>query len=202
MDYLQMNSLQRLLNTYRETSQSEREKGTYFEELIRTYFRYEVSYKDLYNDVWLYSDWAEEQGLDKRDTGIDLVAKTSGTNEYHAIQCKFYAEDYKVKKSDIDSFFTASGQKPFTHRIIVTTTNNWSEHADDALRNQQPPVTKIDLLDLHNSQIDWEKYQPNQKPTLKPKKELRPHQQNALTAVKHGLSNADRGKLIYGLWYG
>ncbi len=191
-----MNSLQILLENYRKSSQSEREKGTYFEELICTYFRYEATYSDLYSDVWLYSDWAEEQGLDRRDTGIDLVAKTTGTNEYHAIQCKFYAEDYKVKKSDIDSFFTASGQKPFTHRIIVTTTNNWGEHADDALRNQQPPVTKIDLLDLENSQIDWSKYQQNHKPTLKPKKKLRPHQKNALIKVKEGLLNADRGKLI------
>jgi len=156
-----MTALQNLLLEYRQAAQSEREKGTYFEELIRTYFRYEATYSDLYSDVWLYADWAGEQGLDKRDTGIDLVAKTRGTDEYHAIQCKFYADDYKVQKSDIDSFFTASGQKPFTRRIIVTTANNWSEHAEAALINQQPPVTKIDLHDLENSQIDWAKYQPN-----------------------------------------
>lgn len=32
-----------------------------------------------------------------RDTGIDLVAKTRGTNEYHAIQCKFSAEGYPLE---------------------------------------------------------------------------------------------------------
>ena len=191
-----MTALQDLLAAYRKASQSEREKGNYFEELIRTYFRYEATYSDLYSDVWLFSDWAKEQGIDGRDTGIDLVAKTSGTDEYHAIQCKFYAEDYKIKKSDIDSFFTASGQKPFTHRIIVTTTNNWSEHADSALINQQPPVTKIDLHDLENSQIDWSKYKPDEAPTLKPKYPLKPHQKLALTDVKKGLAKADRGKLI------
>nr|WP_263458737.1 hypothetical protein [Bathymodiolus japonicus methanotrophic gill symbiont] len=58
---------------------------------MRTYFRHEASYKDLYSDVWLYSDWAGERGLCKTDTGIDLVAKTRDTNEYHAIQCKFYS---------------------------------------------------------------------------------------------------------------
>src|SRR5690606_10351819 len=119
---------------------------------------------------------AAQQQLDKRDTGIDLVAKTRGTNEYHAIQCKFYAEDYKVQRRDIDSFFTASGQRPFTHRIIISTTNNWSEHAEDALRDQQPPVSKIDLYDLENSQIDWTQYQVGQAPVLKPLKTLRPHQ--------------------------
>ena len=83
-----MTALQKLLDAYRRASKSEREKGTYFEELIRTYFRYEATYSDLYSDVWLYSDWAKEQVLDGRDTGIDLVAKTQGTEEYHAIQCK------------------------------------------------------------------------------------------------------------------
>jgi len=39
--------LQRLLAHYRVTSQTEREKGTYFEERIRTYLRYEASYADL-----------------------------------------------------------------------------------------------------------------------------------------------------------
>lgn len=146
--------------------------------------------------MWLYADWAKEQGQDARDVGIDLVAKTNGTDEYHAIQCKCYAADYKVQKRDIDSFFTASGQKPFSHRVIVTTTNNWSGNADDALRGQQSAVTKIDLQDLENSQIDWSEYQSSSTPTYKKKKELRAHQINALKAVKSGLTTADRGKLI------
>ncbi len=74
--------------------------------------------------------------------------------------------------------------------------HNWSEHAEDALQNQQPPVTKIDLNDLENSQIDWSKYQPNQQPTLKKKKELRDHQKAALKSVEEGLAKAARGKLI------
>jgi predicted helicase len=32
-----------ILDQYRAASQTEREKGTYFEELIRTYFRYEAN---------------------------------------------------------------------------------------------------------------------------------------------------------------
>lgn len=196
-----MTPLQKILTAYRATSQTEREKGTYFEELIRTYFRYEATYADLYSDVWLYADWAKEIGTPEfgfsgKDTGIDLVARTAGTGEYHAIQCKCYAEDYSVKKSDIDSFFTASGQKPFTLRFIVTTTNDWSENAANSLHNQQPPVSKIDLLALETSQIDWAKYQPSAAPALKPKKQLRPHQTSAKGKVTTGLESADRGKLI------
>lgn len=191
-----MTALHKLLGTFRNSSVTEREKGTYFELLTIQYLKNEASYKDLYADVLTYADWAQSQGLPKNDAGIDLVARTRGTDEFHAIQCKFYAEDYRVQKSDIDSFFTASGKKYFTHRIIVTTTNNWSQNAEDALNDQNPPISKIDLNDLENSQIDWSQFQPNQAPVIKSKKTLRPHQTNALNAVKIGLAEADRGKLI------
>ncbi len=191
-----MTALEQLLDTFRAAAVTEREKGTYFEELIVCYLRNEATYRDLYSDVWSYAEWADLQGLDKRDAGIDLVAKTQGTGEYHAIQCKLYAPDYKVQKGDIDSFFTASGKKPFARRIIVATTNHWSDHAEDALLDQQPPVSKIDLTALEESQIDWSKYQPKASPVIKAKKQLRDHQKNALNAVAHGLADADRGKMI------
>jgi len=57
-----MTALQKILANYRATSQTEREKGSYFEELIRTYFRFEASYADLYSDVWRFADWAREVG--------------------------------------------------------------------------------------------------------------------------------------------
>ncbi|RUT40193.1 DEAD/DEAH box helicase [Pseudomonas sp. PAMC 29040] len=191
-----MSALASLLDSYRNASVTEREKGTYFEELICTYLRNEAKYRDLYEQVWTYSDWAKEHGGDGRDTGIDLVARTQGTKEFHAIQCKLYATNYRVQKGDLDSFFTASGQKPFTHSIIVTTTNNWSEHADNALLNRHQTINKIDLQALEDSQIDWAKYKPNQVAVLKAKKSLRDHQKRALSSVAIGLQDADRGKLI------
>ena len=188
--------LETLIDTYRKAAVTQHEKGKYFEELISCYLRNEATYRDLYEDVWSYGDWAQLHGLDRTDAGIDLVAKTQGTGEYHAIQCKLYASDYRLQKRDIDSFFTASGKRPFSHRIIVSTCNNWSEHAEDALRDQQPPVSKIDILDLKNSQIDWSKYKAKSPPTLKAKKRLREEQVDALSAVSAGLNQADRGKLI------
>jgi len=191
-----MSALSSLLDSFRAASVTEREKGTYFEELVCVYLRNEATYRDLYEKVWTYADWAKERDLSGKDTGIDLVARTQGTGEYHAIQCKLYAGDYRVQKKDIDSFFTASGKAPFSHRIIVTTTNNWSEHAEDALQGQQPPVSKIDLQALEDSQIDWARYQPSQPVALKARKQLREHQQTALNAVTAGLKQAERGKLI------
>lgn len=191
-----MTALSNLLDSYRSAALTEREKGTYFEELICVYLRNEATYRDLYDQVWTYVDWAKGQGLSGKDAGIDLVARTQGTGEYHAIQCKLYAEDYKVQKRDIDSFFTASGKAPFSHRIIVTTTNDWSEHAEDALQGQHLSINKIDLQTLEDSQIDWAKYQSSKTIRFKTKKQLREHQQTALNAVAAGLKDAERGKLI------
>lgn len=191
-----MSALQELLQTYRNAAVSEREKGTYFEELILAYLRNEATYRDLYSRVYTWAEWAPQHGFNAKDDGIDLVAEVDGTSEVHAIQCKFYDPDYRLQKKDIDSFFTASGRKPFTHRVIVSTTNHWSEHAENALVDQQPPVSKIDLHDLEESQIDWAKYTPKAKPVLKEKKALRAHQESALRAVTAGLKEADRGKLI------
>ena len=47
-----MFALKTILDRYRTSSQSEREKGTYFERLIRCYFKNEPCYEDLFTDVW------------------------------------------------------------------------------------------------------------------------------------------------------
>jgi len=195
-------ALQTLLQTYRDAAITPREQGTYFEQLlVITYLRHEATYRDLYSDVWLYPDWAKsdpiagQYGFKPNDTGIDLIAKTF-TGEYHAIQAKFYAPDKRIGKQDIDSFFTESGKKPFSHRLIITTTHHWTDNAAQSLNNQHIPVSKIDLHDLENSQIDWAHYQPEQTPVFKPKKTLRSYQQQAIVAVQAGLQHAERGKLI------
>ena len=190
-----MSALQNVLDRFRTAAATPREQGTYFEELSVSYFKNEPYYRDLYRDVVPYAEWAAQQGIDKRDTGIDLVAETE-TGEVHAIQCKLYASDYRVQKADLDSFFTASGKRPFSHRIIVATTNHWTDHAEEALRDQQLPVSKIDLAALEKSVIDWARFAPRAIPTLKQKKALRPHQQRAVKEVLAGLETHDRGKLI------
>jgi len=192
-----MSSFFQLIDTFRTIAKTEREKGTYFEQLCVQYFKHEAYYADLFTDVQMYADWAIQQGLKGTDTGIDLVA-TTNEGEFYAIQCKLYAENYKLQKSDIDSFFTAASKKYFAHRIIVSTTRNWSVNALDALDNQDPPVIKIDLFTLENSQIDWSKFAERKQVVFKQKKKLRDHQKAALTHVKTGLyeQKLERGKLI------
>ena len=98
---LMESALTSILDSFRDAAKSEREKGTYFEELIVCYLKNEPLYRDLYANVWTFGEWAKAQGLDGRDAGIDLVAQTAGTGEFHAIQCKLYAPDYRLQKGDI-----------------------------------------------------------------------------------------------------
>ena len=116
--------------------------------------------------------------------------------ENHAIQCKNYSLDHRISKADIDSFFTASGKSYFQHRIIVATTDHWTENAYASLSNQNPPVTVINRSDLEHSAIDWENFAFQKEITFKTNKKLRPHQVSALSAVRSGLKDTDRGKLI------
>ncbi|WP_250482858.1 hypothetical protein [Caballeronia sp. GaOx3] len=57
-----MTAIEDLLDQLRKAAASEKEKGTYFEELILCYLRNEATYRDLYSDVWTYADWAALQG--------------------------------------------------------------------------------------------------------------------------------------------
>ncbi|HEO0817100.1 TPA: DEAD/DEAH box helicase [Acinetobacter baumannii] len=192
-----MSAFFNLLNTYRTTAKTEREKGTYFELLCIKYFENEPFYKEEFSKIQTYTDWAKEQGLSGKDTGIDLVATTKD-GEFHAIQCKLYDADRKVSKSEIDSFLSAASKTYFSRRIIVSTTHKWSDNALATLENQDPPVTKIDLETLEQSAIDWSLFAEKKEVVLRKKKDLRPHQSAALTQVKIGLyeQGLERGKLI------
>lgn len=191
-------ALESLLAAYRDHAVTEREKGTYFENLSRAYLENDPEMTGQFGQVWTFAEWAAEHGRKATDTGIDLVAEIKGDDGgFCAIQCKFYAEDHRIQKSDIDSFFTASGKSWFARRLIIdSTAAAWSKNAEDALSNQNPPVTRRSLIDLANSAIDWSAYHPKQPVKLQPKKSLRPHQTEALDAVRDGLKDADRGKLI------
>ena len=196
-----MTALRDVLDTFRASSQSEREKGNYFENLSKIYFENEPKYKDLYEAVWLWEDWRKywiEQGNSDpgTDTGIDLVARTKQTNEYHAIQAKFYDSESTLYKRHIDSFFTASGKKPFTQRLLILTTDNVSHHVDDAMQGQNTPTQKITLSDLENSKIDWAETFKKKEVQLKKAHDLRDYQRNAIKNVTYGLEAADRCKLI------
>lgn len=191
-----MSDLRALLKSFRDAARSEREKGNYFERIAVEFIKNDPGMAQEYEDAWLYSDWAKASGRDGRDTGVDVVAKMRDGGVC-AIQCKFYQEGHRIQKADIDSFFTASGKSPFTRRLIIDTTDApWSGHAEDALDGQQIETTRIGLDRLAESPINWAKYLFEDSLEVAEKKKPRPHQEQALAAVREGLAEDDRGKLI------
>ncbi len=189
-------SIYEVLDELRGQSTSEADKGSKLEQLIAEFLRTDPVYADQFSNVWLWQEWPGRAG--KHDTGIDLVAVDRLTGGNVAIQCKFYAPGSTIGKQDIDSFLSASGKEGFAERIIVSTTDRWNGHAEDAIQGQQIPVRRIGLADLEASNVDWDAFDwaaPQQLATTT-KKRLRPHQQAAVDDVIKGLADQDRGKLI------
>jgi predicted helicase len=175
------------------------DRGTLFEKLMVRYFELDPALTQQYDEVWRWIDWPDRKG--KGDTGIDLVARERDTGTYTAIQCKFYEPTHTLSKGDIDSFFTASGKKPFTNRVIISTTDKWGKNAEDALDDQTTPVQRINMADIAESPIDWDIAWPQGNLTIDlapaERKEPRPHQVAAIEAVLKGFAvGSDRGKLI------
>lgn len=187
-----------ILEAFRALPVSNRERGDKFERLMVQYLKLDPLYAEKFAEVWMWADWPGRAG--KPDTGIDIVAEERETGGFCAIQCKFYEPDHYVQKSDIDSFFTASGKAPFTSRIIISTTDKWGQHAEDALDDQRIPVSRVGLADIGQSPIRWDLAWPRPgidiELRLEHKKALRPHQQDAVDAVFDGFESHDRGKLI------
>lgn len=191
------NAIRELLAQFRASARTEREKGNYFERLAVDFIKNDPGMAQEYEDAWLFPDWAAVNGVDGRDTGIDAVAKVRGEDAFCAIQCKFYREGHRIQKADIDSFFTASGKRQFSRRLIIDTTDApWSANAEAALDDQSKPTSRIGLDRLEDSPIDWSAYLLRDEIKVAAAKQIRPHQADALAAVRAGLAEGDRGKLI------
>ncbi|MBY5161479.1 DEAD/DEAH box helicase family protein [Nitriliruptoria bacterium AS10] len=170
--------------------------------MMASAFRLDRTYRERFEKVWLWADWPDRPGL---DLGIDLVARTSDGGLI-AIQCKFYAAEHQITKSDIDSFFTESGRqhlidgvlRGFDERIIVATSDQWSTNAEGSLDNQTIPVIRIGVDELDQMTIDWDAFDPGSPSDLVPtaRHELRPHQTTAVDKVRSGFSSSDRGQLV------
>ena len=190
-------ALDMLLNEYRARATSEREKGTLFEELTRQFLLHDARFAHQFKEVYLWGEWPEHR---TGDTGIDLVAIPNQQDSGPvAIQCKFYAPGHKVSKADIDTFLSASGKEPFARRIVVDTSGtDWGKNAQDAIEDQQIPVSRITLADLRDSDIDWRTYSLGsmQAPKTRERKVPRDHQVRARSAVMEGFTKHDRGTMV------
>lgn len=185
--------------------------GIAFEKLMVNYFRTDPTLKAQFDEVYRWTDWRYNGG--KADTGIDLVARRVDDGSWTAIQCKFYLPNAIISKPNLDSFFEASGRtfetedgiEHFSSRLIISTTDRWSSHAEEMLGNQVIPASRIGVSAISESPIDWDVVFPgavmgdsalqinlSRRETFEP----RPHQQDAIDRAIEGFSTHDRGKLI------
>lgn len=178
-------------------SDSKRNKGDYLEALVEQWLRHDSMNRDRFDRVYLWHDWPGNGG--RIDTGIDLIAE-SDSGEVCAIQCKFFAPGKRIQKGDVDSFLGESGKHPFTSRMYVETSGAaWGPNADKAIEDQRIPVQRVGAPDLRNSDIDWTTYslaRPDVDAGTQAKKQLRPHQTEALIDVMDGLVSNPRGQLV------
>ena len=201
-------SFEDILKKYRDTSLSEAEKGTKFEELVRVYLLMLPKFRGLIKKVWKWSEFPYRKDFGTgHDIGIDLVVLTV-SGEYWAVQCKCYAADMYISKESVDTFLSASGKRfsdgelaacTFSRRLWISTTDNWSEHAESSLENQVPPVMKIGLADLIQSPVDWAAVEAKAHGMIsKPQEPRKPyeHQEDAIKAAHEHFALNNRGKLI------
>lgn len=195
-----------ILEKYRKLSFSERDKGDRFERLMQAYLQTDPRYANLLKKVWLWNDFPFRADFGGKDTGIDLVAITVD-GDYWAVQCKCYSEDAIIDKPTVDTFLSTSSREfkdenlrtvRFSHRLWISTTNKWGANATEAIKNQNPPVIRINLYELTEAPVDWEKLDEGIFGELSqvPKKKLHPHQKEALEKAHEYFRTADRGKLI------
>ena len=157
-----MSTFAQLLNKFRQDAFSERDKGYRFERLMQAYLKTTTLYANLFEEVWLWTEFPFHDQFGGKDTGIDLVARTV-EGEYWAIQCKCYAANAFINKPDVDTFLSTSGKRfetesgmtGFVQRLWISTTNKWNSTAEQTIRNQNPPVTRLNLIDLENDDVDW-----------------------------------------------
>ena len=158
-------SFNSIIEKYRKLSFSERDKGTRFERLMQAYLYTDPTYASLFKNIWLWNEFPGKLDLGGSDTGIDLVALTH-EGDYWAIQCKCFQANTVIDKPAVDSFLSTSSREfknenlqttRFAHRLWISTSNKWGTNATEAIRNQNPPVTRINLHDLAESPVNWEK---------------------------------------------
>jgi len=195
-----------IIEKYRNISHSERDKGDRFERLMQGYLLTDPKYAYRFKQVWLWDEFPGKKDLGGLDTGIDLVGLTH-EGDYWAVQCKFYQPTSVIDKPAVDSFLSTSSREflddnlrttKFSVRLWISTTNKWGPNAEEAIRNQNPPVVRIHLTDLQESPIDWEKLEKgiHGEQSRISERTLKPHQQKSLELTHEYFKTKSRGKLI------
>jgi predicted helicase len=198
-------SLEIILEKYRLTASSEKDKGDKFERLIQAFFKSDSLYRDDFVSVDLWKDFKYKQQFGDIDLGIDLVGYTKD-GKYWAIQCKFYADDAKLSSHNVQGLLSEGGKqfKDEAGKLVQFSVNCLVSTAYMGINAQKKTWNRtIEFIDIHRgklekSDVDWEALDRGiyGKDAQLPKKNLRPHQTEALNNTNIHFQSNDRGKLI------
>ena len=184
-----------ILESIRSESTGTKDLGDRFERIILGVLKHDRHYKNRFDRVWMWRDWARESGIKdevgtSQDLGIDIVARERVGGELCAVQCKCYADDTVLDTKPVNSFIAAGVSYKMKNYILACT----------------GPINKAALAKLHGARcqimtqddlryrLDWDAYPKKIVPP--PPKKLKPYQKKAVNDVVSGFAGSDRGKLI------
>ena len=99
-----MDAFEQVLQKYRDTSFSERDKGYRFERLMQSFLKTYPLYDEQFTSIWLWNEFPSRAdfGSGDKDLGIDLVTRTKD-GDYWAVQCKYHDEISNEKPEGQDN---------------------------------------------------------------------------------------------------
>ncbi len=178
---------------YSSLDSDPRIRGKQFEKFVKWFLKNDPVWASQVKDIWLWDEHPKRSEWGP-DCGIDLVFEDF-QNKTWAVQAKCFAPESSIKKEDMDSFISESSDSRFQGRLLVASTDRIGNNADRLLKRHE--VVKYLLNDFRSAQINFPN-NPNDlsKGNRKDLRKPRPHQLDAIDAVKEGLKTTDRGQVL------
>ncbi|WP_165784852.1 type ISP restriction/modification enzyme [Bifidobacterium parmae] len=175
-------------------SVDKREQGTRFERAVEFFLEHDPSWLERITQVWLWDEAPTNDGT--MDTGIDLVAEDAD-GSYWAIQAKCYSKP-KLAAGDVSTFFmNALADDRYQHYMLADTTSGYTSVLEDfMLSHPDRDMVRLDLDTMRGSNLDWGAFIDGTESSARVTFDPRPHQREAIDAVKTELADHDRCSLV------
>lgn len=171
-----------------------REQGTRFERAVAWFLKHDPAWAERLTNVWEWRDAPTNKG--QMDTGIDLVAQDED-GSYWAIQAKCYSKA-KLAMGDVATFFAKSLiDDRYQHYMIADTAAGFTSTLEDYINdNPDKDIVRLDLDTMRDANLDWGAFIDGTQAAERKTYDPRPHQREAIDAVKKELAQADRCSLV------
>lgn len=175
-------------------SVDKREQGTRFERAVEFFLEHDPSWLERITQVWLWDEAPTNDGM--MDTGIDLVAEDED-GSYWAIQAKCYSKP-KLAAGDVSTFFmNALADDRYQHYMLADTTSGYTSVLEEfMLTHPGLDLVRLDLDTMRQSNLDWGAFIDGTESSTRVTYDPRPHQREAIDAVKTELKDHDRCSLV------